>query len=146
MCSQPGTTTFKLVFIPNREKCALQSTQSVNLNVFKWTVRVPVGDSEKLCSLSLWEDSVTFRPLSSFIFCRCREEGALLHSLRRLVTGPKLPEEPCPWLQWGQRNQFSLVLWLVRKKGKIVSVRDGGRVTELGKSSPDGDRLFIPLL
>lgn len=89
---------------------------------------------------------MTFRPLPSFIFCRCREEGALLYSLRRLVTGPKLPKEPRPWLQWGQRNQVSLVLWFVMKKGKTVSVRDSGRVAELDKSSPDEDRVFMPLL
>lgn len=100
---------------------------------------------EALFFVLLWEDSVTFRPLPPFIFCRCREEGALLRSLRRLVTGPKLPEEPHPWLQWGQWNQFSLVWWCIVKKGKIARVRASGRVAELDKSSPDEDRLFIPL-
>ena len=32
------------------------------------------------------------------------------------------------------------------EKGKIVRVRDSGREAELDKSSPDEDRLFIPLL
>lgn len=32
------------------------------------------------------------------------------------------------------------------KKGKTVSVRDSGRVAELDKSSPDEDRVFMPLL
>ena len=88
---------------------------------------------------------MTFRPLPFFILCRCREERAILHSVRRLFTGPKLPEEPHPWLQWGQWNQFSLVLWCIMEKGKIVRVRDSGREAELDKSNPESCIICVTL-
>lgn len=124
MCSQPGITTFKWVFIQNREKCTLQSVQSVNLNVFKWTVCLPVGNSKELLFFVLfWEDSVEHRPFPLFVLCSMQ---GLFGPLGWPVTCLKLAQEPRCTGRGKMTSLESCDKYMVRK---CKSVRRGERET-----------------
>lgn len=139
MCSQPGITTFKWVFIQNREKCTLQSVQSVNLNVFKWTVCLPVGNSKELLFFVLfWEDSVEHRPFPLFVLCSMQ---GLFGPLGWPVTCLKLAQEPRCTGRGKMTSLESCDKYMVRK---CKSVRRGERDTQSDKSNLNEAALFIP--
>lgn len=145
MCSQPGTTTFKLVFIQNREKCALQSTQSVNLNVFKLTVCMPVGNSEKLCSLSSWERTPWHSDLILLsYFAEWREEGALSILWGGWPHGWSTPRTTLRVAMGAAKRFLKCCDNHIMKKYKVVS--GGEREAQLDKSNPNEDGLLMPLL
>lgn len=93
---------------------------------------MPIGDSEALFFVPVGGLS-DIQNFAFFIFCRCREEECLLPFLRSWSQAPNYLNNLVPGYIGGMAK--SILFSVVVRQGKRarLSVRDGGRVTEVGQ-------------